>query len=62
MALLVMVFVASGMNGGNCADVVVPPDGNGNGNNSGGPTILSSDHILGSNSAPLTIVEYFDFQ
>ncbi len=60
--LFVIVFFATGMDGGSCADPVTPPDGNGNGNGSGGPTILSSDHILGSATAPLTVVEYLDFQ
>jgi hypothetical protein len=60
--LFVIVFIASGMDGGSCAGPVIPPNGNGNGNGSGGPTILSSDHILGSATAPLTVVEYLDFQ
>jgi hypothetical protein len=32
------------------------------GNGGGGPTILASDHVLGSSGAPVTVIEYLDFQ
>lgn len=60
-----MFMAAGGMSGGTC-NVTQPPgntNGNNNGNgNAGGPQITSSDHVLGSASAPVTVVEYSDLE
>lgn len=59
-ALFVMLFAAGGMNNTDCDNAVPGPGGPpGPGT---GPQILPSDHVLGSDDAAVTVVEYFDFQ
>lgn len=62
-----MFLATGGMSGGTCNVNMNPPgntngNGNGNSNTGGGPQITASDHVLGSANAPVTVVEYSDFQ
>lgn len=61
---LLVIGFATGSTGTNCNTVPGPGGNGGGGGNNGGtaPTILASDHILGSNSAKVTVVEYSDFE
>ncbi len=60
--MLVVLFTAGGMTGGNCFSVIPKPDGGGGGGPSGGPVILPTDHVIGDATANVTIVEYLDYQ
>lgn len=65
-ALLLSLLAAGGMAGGPCADpfgdlVVASPFGESTIlRPTGGPKILSTDHVIGDDDAPVTIVEYGD--
>lgn len=66
MLLLAVLFVTSGMTGGNCASAV-PDPANGPATNDANlafrrPVLLPEDHVLGDASAPLVVVEYEDYQ
>lgn len=58
-AVFALIFAAGGMDGASCT-----PDPNGGGGGGGGsaPQIVPTDHILGDANAPVTVVEYADFE
>ncbi|HUN82683.1 MAG TPA: thioredoxin domain-containing protein [Phycisphaerae bacterium] len=68
------IFVLSGSTCGNNSTggggaIINNPGGGGSssggstsGNNNNGPSLNAQDHILGNTSAPLTVIEYADFQ
>lgn len=61
------VFAAGGMSGTNCAGAFPSPAGQDFATNDHNlafrrPVILASDHVMGDANAPLTVVEWEDFQ
>lgn len=59
--LVAALFFTTGMDGTACPTTNVPnvPGGP---NTPGGPQVISSDHVLGDNAAPVTVIEYSDLQ
>jgi hypothetical protein len=53
--MMVLLFFASGMSGGNCVTSAPDPG-------AGEPVIVEDDHILGSPDAKVTVVAYECFQ
>jgi len=67
LLLAACVFAAGGMGGTNCAGTVPSPTGQDFATNDHNlavrrPVILASDHVMGQANAPLTVVEWEDFQ
>lgn len=55
VGMMVLLFFASGMSGGNCVTSAPDPG-------AGEPVIVEDDHILGSPDAKVTVVAYECFQ
>ena len=67
LLLAACAFAAGGMTGTNCAGTVPSPTGQDFATNDHNlairrPVIISTDHVMGDANAPLTVVEWEDFQ
>ena len=63
-SLVFGLFTTSGMSGTSCSNTSGNGGNGGNGNGNGStskPTILSTDHVMGDPNAPVTVVEYGQF-